>query len=160
MKRFVYMLILILLAVLSSVVFSFFGVERFLFYTFFFYISAFVCGLKPMPLLFLFLITDGIVIKDSWWFYSFQIFVFVLVVCICFRRANVYIATIAGYVISLVVCIVLQLAIGENVLTVFDKFVLHSSCIFAIPFVFALMRAGIVNRKGVEVSAKKTFSKY
>lgn len=147
MKRFIYMLILILLALLFSAMFSPFGADKLLFYTFFFFISAFMCGLKPMPVLLLFFVAEWFV-TESELLYSLQLFVFVLGVCISFRKLKLYPAAILGYTISLAICALFQVITKENILMIFDKWYLYLiSFIAAQPFVFAMMRAGIVNRK-------------
>lgn len=147
MKKFVYMVLLIVLAAACSLVFSFVHADKFLFYIFFFFIGAFLCGTVPLTALFLFLAADYI-ITGSEIIYLVQLFVFVLLTGLFSKKLGVYPSAVSGYVLSCIFCMVLRLFAGQDVFIVFDKLILYIiNFIVAPPFVFAMMRAGIIRRR-------------
>ncbi len=147
MKRYVYMIFLIFISVLFSALFSFAGVDRFAFYTFFFFISAFLCCLKPMTFFALFCIGDFIFARNDG-VYIFMLFAFVLGVCIAYRKMGVYTSLLAGYLMCLAAGVVFAFFASLEISVIFDKLNYYFICfIFAPPVVFALRRAGLVSRK-------------
>ena len=149
MKRYLYMIFLILISVLFSWMFSFAGADRFFFYTFFFFISSFLCGLKPMPVLALFCAGDWLLFRSDG-IHIFMLFVFVVATCMAYRKIRVYASLLAGYIACLVAGVIFALFAEYGISIIFDKMICYLTCfVFAPPFVFALRRAGIVNRKKV-----------
>ena len=149
MKRYLYMIILILFACLFSYLFSFCGADRFMFYTFFFFISAFLCGLKPMPVLAVFCVCDRLFFKGDT-IHLFMLFVFVVSVCVLYRKLRVYQSLALGILMCFGAGAVLSLCMGIDIYVIFDKWICYLICVAAAPpVVFALRRAGLVNRKKV-----------
>lgn len=145
-KRSIYMIVLICLSCLFALLFSFAGTDKFIFFAFFSFISAFLCGIKPMPILLLFFAADCIFF-NTYPLYSIQLFLFTLFVCISYRRFSLYTSALLGYALSLIISLILAKLTG-NICLAFDKtYIYIISLIFAPPFVFALIRAGFIGKK-------------
>lgn len=156
LKKTVYMLILAVLAALGSFLLSLFRVDRFISYAFFFFISAYLCTKKQLPIVFIFLLIEYLVFKTNY-VYNLQLFIFTITLCIIKPKLPLYHSAFLSYAVSVIICIIPAIFSGSAML-VFDKlFSYILSFVFAPPFIFAFMRAGIIpkSRKGVFKNAKK-----
>mgnify|MGYP003290826925 CR=1 FL=1 len=139
MKKFLYILSLVLMVALSSFVFSFFGVDRFVFYVFFSFLGAYLCGIKQVPVVLIFLVLDMIIFKTKG-VYILELSLFYILLSLFSKKMGVY--------VSAVLAILICFGAGAFFTDAFIKLPCYIlSLVFAPPFVFALMRGRVIRRR-------------
>ena len=98
MKKFLYAIALVLLAALCSFVFSFLNVDKFVFYAFFAFIGAYLCGIKQTPVVLIFLVLDMIIFKTKG-VYILELSVFYILLSLFSKKMGVYVSAVLAILI-------------------------------------------------------------
>lgn len=143
MKKSLYAIALVLLSALCSFVFSFLNVDKFVFYAFFAFIGAYLCGVKQTPVILAFLLLDMILLKTNG-VHILELSLFYVILSLLSGKLSVYISA----VLAILVCFVAgALCAGEIFIAVVKLPCYILSLAFAPPFVFALMRGRVIRRR-------------
>lgn len=145
-KRCVYMAVLICIAAMFSFIFSFAGVNCLWFYLFFLIIGIFLGGFKTLWLAVLCLAANAYLKGDV--FLYLQAGVFLAFLCLYKNRFAVWFALLASYLSGVLLMGLYFYFAGENVFFALEMWNIYLiDAIFAMPFVYALIRGGIIPRR-------------
>lgn len=140
--------VIICFAATGEVLLSVFNADRMWAFLFFFIIGTYLCGITTLPITAAYLLCDAYMFGGNMQ-EAYVLILFLAFVSIAKKRLNVYWCIILSYCASAFFHMAYILCIGKGVLvwSAFESWYKYLICgVCAMPFVYALMRAGAIER--------------